>query len=106
MSKKKDSAPVATAPVLTSATSDSVWVVRSDGSKQCEGGAITGLDADAALLKKNQISVLEAGKKDDGKMHVAMCGASTGVLNGFKILKKDLVKAQGFGFREKQIEGK
>jgi hypothetical protein len=72
-------------------------VYRSDGSRQCEGGAIS-LDDMSAQLEAAGIEVLCAQQGHDGLMHPAVCGASSGRLNIFTIRAAAAERARELGF--------
>lgn len=78
----------------------SVWVTKPDGGKQCESGTGLAVDEGADGLKKAGVTVLEARKRDDGKMRIQMCGAPAGKENAYKIRRADLEKALALGYRE------
>jgi hypothetical protein len=77
-----------------------VWITQPDGAKSCEGeDPAKTLEKVSAQLKGAGIEVLEMKKGNDGKMYLQMCGAPTGSLNAFKIVKADLKKALELGFQ-------
>jgi hypothetical protein len=83
---------------------DTVWITRPDGSLQCDP-KVVGTPKDPVLvsqaeLEKNGVHVLEAKRRNDGRMHAQMCGLSTGNETSFRIPKADLAKAKVFEFEE------
>lgn len=50
-------------------------------------------------LNKNDIAVQASRKGTDGLVHIAMCGASTGILNVYSIPTQALAKARELGFQ-------
>ncbi|MBS1961685.1 MAG: hypothetical protein JST04_05685 [Bdellovibrionales bacterium] len=81
---------------------DRVWITRPDGSLQCdektEGAAHDPVAEAKAELTKKGVHVLEAKKRNDGKMRAQVCGISTGNETSFLIPKKELSKAKTLGF--------
>lgn len=79
-----------------------VWITRSDGSLQCdpkeEGTKNDPLKKAQAQLEKSGVKVFEAKKRNDGAMHAAACGITTGNQTAFLIEKADLAKAKALGF--------
>jgi hypothetical protein len=49
-------------------------------------------------LRAASIAVLAKAKKADGIQHPQMCGASTGMMNVYRIKTSDLEKARVLGF--------
>jgi hypothetical protein len=90
---KKASAP---------ASAGNVWVSRPDGTLQCdpkvEGTKDDPMVKARAELEGVGVHVLEAKKRNDGRMHAAACGIATGNETSFRIEKSDLGKAQARGF--------
>jgi hypothetical protein len=81
---------------------DRVWIARPDGSRQCDEKDGTPHDPIAEAkeeLTKKGIHVLEAKKRNDGRIRAQMCGISTGNETSFLIPKKELAKAQTLGFK-------
>ena len=52
----------------------------------------------ARRLTENGIEVIASRKGSDGRVHIAMCGASTGRLNVYTIPAGSLPKARELGF--------
>lgn len=76
----------------------SIEVAKYDGSLQCEMGRPVSLDEMAKELRAANIAVLAKAKKADGIQHPQMCGASTGMMNVYRIETSDLAKARALGF--------
>src|SRR5438105_724350 len=76
----------------------SVEVFKADGSLQCEASTSTGLDQMAKELTGAGISVLSMRKANDGLIHIALCGTSTGAVNVFQVDAGALEKARSLGF--------
>jgi hypothetical protein len=74
-----------------------VLVYRYDGSLQCNMGK----PVSPQTMKKDLkgITVYSMEKKQDGQMHVQVCGAITGQANVFEISAKDLKEADKKGFK-------
>jgi hypothetical protein len=78
---------------------DAVEVYKYDGSLQCGlGRQIPAADM-AAELAAAGIEVHASRKTDDGRAHIAVCGASTGTINAFTIPRGSLDDARRLGFR-------
>jgi len=75
-----------------------VEVYKYDGSLQCERGKEITLEDMAKELAENGIEVKASRKGSDGRMHIAMCGASTGRLNVYSIAAESLPRARELGF--------
>ena len=69
------------------------------GSLQCKRGNEVALDEMAKQLSDKGIKVLASRKGNDAKVHLQVCGASTGNLNVYKISFADLTTAKELGFR-------
>jgi hypothetical protein len=78
--------------------SASIEVAQYDGSLQCEMGSPVSLDEMEKALRAANIAVQAKAKKADGIQHPQMCGASTGMMNVYKIKASDLEKARALGF--------
>jgi len=78
---------------------ESVWVVRDDGAKKCSGDSGESLEQGARELTKAKVNVQQSRKGFDGKMHMEMCGAPAGTVNGYLIPKVDLPIAIQHGFK-------
>ena len=73
--------------------SASIEVAQYDGSLQCEMGSPVSLDEMEKALRGANIAVQAKAKKADGIQHPQMCGASTGMMNVYRIKASDLEKA-------------
>ena len=91
---------IGTGALAFGAKAESVWVTRPDGGKQCEGATGQTLEAGAKDLQDAKIPILEQSKKNDGKLHIQMCGAPTGKNNSYRIPKAMLPQATALGFKE------
>ena len=78
--------------------SASIEVAQYDGSLQCEMGSPVSLDEMEKALRGANIAVQAKAKKADGIQHPQMCGASTGMMNVYRIKASDLEKARALGF--------
>jgi hypothetical protein len=76
----------------------SIEVAQYDGSLQCEMGSPVSLDEMEKALRGANIAVQAKVKKADGIQHPHMCGASTGIMNVYRIKASDLEKARALGF--------
>lgn len=78
----------------------SVFVFKSDGSKQCGMGEVTSLETMAQEFVKLEppIKILSQVAKKDGKMYAQVCGGPTGRINVYEISAQDLGRAQSLGF--------
>ena len=77
-------------------TREFVEIAKYDGSVQCEHKGI-----ELGLMAREElkgIQIFGTKKQSDGSLRLAVCGAQTGYLNTYKILKKDLAKARKSGF--------
>ena len=75
-----------------------VEVYKYDGSLQCDRGKEISLQDMARELTENGIEVNASRKGSDGRMHITMCGASTGRLNVYSIATESLPRARELGF--------
>ena len=75
-----------------------VEVYKYDGSLQCGRGKEIGLEDMAKEFTTNGIKVKASRKGSDALMHIAICGASTGKLNVYRIATNALPKARELGF--------
>jgi hypothetical protein len=75
-----------------------VEVYKYDGSLQCDRGKEIFLEDMARELTENGIEVKASRKGSDGRMHITMCGASTGRLNVYSIASESLPRARELGF--------
>jgi hypothetical protein len=80
-----------------SQNTEKIKIFKYDGSLQCGMGK--GISAEEMQKELGSIVVYSAINKDDGLMHIAMCGANTGKVNIYEIGKADLKKAQELGFK-------
>ena len=76
----------------------SIEVANYDGSLQCEMGQPVSLDQMEKELRAANIVVEARAKKADGIQHPQMCGASTGIMNVYRIKTSDLENARVLGF--------
>ena len=81
-----------------SSSSDRVKVFKADGSLQCGQGKKIALADMQNDLK--DIKVYSAENKNDGLMHIQLCGTPTGNANVYEIDRKDLDAALKLGFKE------
>ncbi|MGE4130055.1 MAG: hypothetical protein AB7F86_00370 [Bdellovibrionales bacterium] len=75
-----------------------VFVYKYDGSLQCGAGKAIALDVMAKELAG--IPIYSSNKKQDGLMHIQVCGSNTGMANVYEISAKDLKKAESKGFKK------
>ncbi len=76
----------------------SVFVYKADGTLQCgQGKEITTVDMAKEL---DGITIRSQNKREDGQMHIMMCGGPSGKINVFEIAEKDLELAKNRGFKE------
>ncbi|MFN7726269.1 MAG: hypothetical protein ACK5QH_14475 [Rubrivivax sp.] len=75
-----------------------VWVLRATGGRQCEAGGAT-LAEHRAVLQAAGVAVTAERCANDGRMRVAMCGASDGRLNALEVPAAALAQAQKLGFQ-------
>ncbi|MGZ3693407.1 MAG: hypothetical protein ACXWQO_04400 [Bdellovibrionota bacterium] len=78
-----------------------VWISKADGSKQCEPPSKMTPKAAAEALKSAGILVFDARSGNDGKMHIAKCGAPTGKTIDLEISEMDLGKIKAHGYTVK-----
>ncbi len=78
----------------------SVWIMRSDGAKQCMPGSGVTLVQGSADLQASNIGVLDSKKGTDGKMHAQVCGSSRGSTNNYLIGRDKLDQALALGYSE------
>lgn len=76
-----------------------VQVFKSSGEKQCAPNTAISIEAMGRVLTRQKIRVLESHSQPDGLMHMAVCGASTGKIHVFTIVKKQSKAAQKLGFK-------
>jgi len=77
-----------------------VEVFMYDGTLQCGQGEEIPLERQEEILTAKGIEVMQGRKGADGFMHIAVCGASTGVINIFAIAPEDLDRARELGFSQ------
>jgi hypothetical protein len=75
-----------------------VFVSKADGSLQCKKGKAISVDKMKEELKG--IEVFSAAKKQDGLMHIQLCGSPSGMFNVFEIATKDLPAAEKLKFKK------
>jgi len=75
-----------------------VFVAKSDQSKQCE--ATSGVSLSEMEKELADVNVYSSEKKADGLMHITLCGAETGMFNVYEIAETDVQKVKDFGFVE------
>jgi hypothetical protein len=75
-----------------------VFVFKYDGSVLCGGKKAISLKKMKAELA--DITVLSSQKKNDGMMHIQVCGSATGVANVYEITAKDMAEADKRGFKK------
>ncbi len=78
-------------------TDKRVLVYKYDGSLQCKMGKPVSLNEMKNELRGIPIYSME--KKQDGQMHIQVCGSITGQANVFEISGADLKEAEKRGFR-------
>ena len=91
------SSPAVLAPNTLAPVKSRVLVYKYDGSLQCGAGKVISL----AEMQKDLggIKVFSRKRKQDGLMHIQVCGAATGSANVYEILSSDLKKAKAKGFQ-------
>jgi hypothetical protein len=87
--KKPDAAP--TAPAST------VLIYKEDGSLQCK--AAKGLSLEEMEKQLAPIKVYSRDKRDDGLMHIQVCGSPTGMINVYEIPGSAQKDAEKKGFK-------
>jgi hypothetical protein len=75
-----------------------VEVYKYDGTLQCGLGKEHSLEAMAEELKAAGVEVLASRKGKDGLDHIAVCGASTGVINVYTVSQETAAIAEQIGF--------
>ena len=76
-----------------------VKVYKASGEKQCGQSVGVGIQAMAKTLMNRHVYIIESHSQPDGLMHMAVCGAPTGKIHVFTIIKKDLKRAEKLGFK-------
>src|SRR4051812_33365420 len=80
--------PLPPAGVEKPSEQDRVFVYKYDGSLQCGQGKAIAVEAMAKEL--NGIPVISSLKKNDGQMHIQVCGSISGRANVYEIPAKFL----------------
>lgn len=75
-----------------------IFVAKPDGSLQCKKGQEVSLEKMKEELK--DIEVFSMQKKQDGLMHIQLCGSPTGMHNLYEISAKDLPAAEKLKFKK------
>ena len=75
-----------------------IFVAKPDGSLQCKKDKGVTLEKMKADLKGIEVFSME--KKQDGLMHIQLCGSPTGMHNLFEISAKDLPAAEKQKFKK------
>lgn len=81
---------------------DHVFVYKYDGSLQCGMGKPVAVEAMAKELQG--IPVLSSKSKNDGLMHIQVCGSVTGKANVYEIPAKFVKQAESKGFKKWTFE--
>ena len=71
-------------------SADTVKIFRYDGSLQCGMGQVVSLDEMARELAAANIKVLSSEKRVVSGLIIALCGAPTGMANGYEIARYDI----------------
>lgn len=79
-----------------------IWVTRSDGSRQCEQRRVPTAAEVANQVKNAGIIVFHFRSGNDGQMHAQRCGSPTGRTVDLEISRPDLTKALALGFVTKE----
>lgn len=75
-----------------------VFIYKSDGSRQCHG---EGISVDDMQRELGEIPVYDSSKQSlNGMMYPAVCGGMTGNINVYEISPEDLELAKERGFEE------
>jgi hypothetical protein len=91
--------PVAAAETSSKPSAqDHVFVYKYDGSLQCGMGKPVAVETMEKELKG--IPVISSVKKNDGLMHIQVCGSVTGKANVFEIPAKFVKQAESKGFKK------
>ncbi|MEK7355161.1 MAG: hypothetical protein AAB250_01835 [Bdellovibrionota bacterium] len=75
-----------------------VLVYKADGSLQCK--AAKGLSVDEMEKQLAPIKVFSRDKRDDGLMHIQVCGSQTGQINVYEIPVSSQKDAEARGFKK------
>ena len=98
-----EAAPMgATASETRPAGEDHIFVYKYDGSLQCKRGKVIPLEVMAKDLAG--IEIFSMKKKNDGMMHIQVCGSITGRANVFEIPANALGLAEKRGFKKWTFE--
>lgn len=89
-----------TSAAVTESSQNTVEIFKYDHSRQCEQNSGITLDEMEKELTSHGIAVLSSRKGSDGKIRMAVCGSSSGIINIYVIYKKDLEKAGRIHFQE------
>tara|TARA_B100000749_G_scaffold280899_1_gene280948 strand:- start:24046 stop:24423 length:378 start_codon:yes stop_codon:yes gene_type:complete len=81
-----------------SKNTDTIFVFKADGSKQCEKTG--GVTLEAMSKELGPIKIHSSKKTHDGMMHLQVCGGLTGMVNVYEIDHMELKKAEENGFRK------
>jgi hypothetical protein len=98
---RKATPPPNVAPDEKTAEADGnahIFVAKPDGGLQCKKAK--GISIDKMQNELKGIGVFSAVKKQDGLMHVQLCGSPTGIHNVFEISAKDLPAAEKLKFKK------
>jgi hypothetical protein len=87
---------------LKPSESDRVFVYKYDGSLQCGQGKAIPVEVMAKELQG--IPVSSSMKKNDGLMHIQVCGSISGKANVYEIPATYLKQAEGKGFKKWTFE--
>jgi hypothetical protein len=79
-----------------------IFVYKYDGSLQCDQGRKIPLKEMAGQL--DGIKVYSMQNKNDGLMHIQVCGSATGFANVYEIAESDKLAAQKAGFKVWEFE--
>lgn len=89
--------PATRPPTDTTAPDARISVFKYNGARQCGVGKATAIDEMAKEL--TGIKILSSSVKNDGLMHIQVCGGPTGQANVYEIYQVDLDKAKKRGFQ-------
>jgi hypothetical protein len=95
--------PSAPAQGGQTASSDSVWITRPDGSQSCSAKSGESIEEGAEDLKSANIHVLDSKKNASPKIHNQLCGMPTGTSNAYQISRSDLAKALSLGYQQADV---
>ena len=96
--------PLAATPIVNAKPSeqDRIFVYKYDGSLQCGMGNPIALEVMAREL--GNIPVISSQKKNDGLMHIQVCGSVSGKANVYEISAKFQKEAEANGFKRWTFE--